>query len=187
MIQLEDKIISIDIFNKYFLCDLKSCKGACCVEGDAGAPITQEEEIELKKILNDVKPYMTKEGIKAVEENGVAVLDAENDLTTTLVNNKECAFSFKQKGIVKCSIERAYNDGKITFQKPISCHLFPIRTTTYKDFEAINYEQIKICTSACACGSKLKIPLYIFLKEPLIRKYGKEWYDELVKVARLVK
>ena len=187
MIQLEDKIISIDIFNKYFLCDLKSCKGACCVEGDAGAPISSEEERELKKILNDIKPYMNEEGIKAIEANGVAVLDADNDLTTTLVNNKECAFSFKEKGIVKCSIERAYNDGKITFKKPISCHLFPIRTTTYKDFEAINYEQIKICKSACECGNKLKVPLYIFLKEPLIRKYGKDWYGELVKVASLVK
>ena len=187
MLEIEGKLISEDVLEKGFICDLSKCKGACCVEGDAGAPITQEEEIELKKILNDVKPYMNEEGIKAIEANGVAVLDAENDLTTTLVNNKECAFSFKEKGIVKCSIERAHNDGKISFKKPISCHLFPIRTTTYKDFEAINYEQIKICKSACACGSKLKVPLYIFLKEPLIRKYGKDWYDELIKVASLIK
>ena len=187
MIQLDDKIISLDIFKTYFLCDLKSCKGACCVEGDAGAPITIEEKKIIEEALEHVKPYMSFKGIKSVEVNGVAVLDDENDLTTTLVNNRECAFSYKDKGIVRCSFESACNDGKIKFKKPISCHLFPIRITSYEDFEAINYEKIQICKSACACGTEIKLPLYVFLREPLIRKYGKNWYDELVKIGKAIK
>jgi len=186
MIQVGSQIISLDIFEKHFVCDLNSCKGACCIEGDAGAPITFEEEAILKAAYKRIKPYMRKEGVAEVERRGVAVYDTEGELTTTLVNNRECAFVFYEKGIAKCSIEKTYLEGKIDFKKPISCHLFPVRINEYRGFHAINYEKIKICKPACECGSKLKIPLYSFLKEPLIRKYGEEWYKELLEAAKLL-
>ena len=187
MIQIEDKIISLDIFETYFFCDLSACKGSCCVEGDSGAPLLYEEKKILEEIYEKVKPYMSKEGKVEVEKNGVSTIDKDGDLTTTLVKNKECSFVIFENGIAKCSIEKAYNNGSIEFKKPISCHLFPIRIAEYSDFEAVNYEKIKICKPACDCGSKLKIPLFVFLKEPLIRKYGESWYEELLKVNSQLK
>jgi len=187
MIEIDDKIISNDVLGKKFVCDLAKCKGACCVEGDAGAPLLDEEQALLQKIYEKVKPYMRKEGVDVVEKEGVAVIDSDGELTTNLVNNKECSFVIYEKGIAKCSIEKAHNDGVINFRKPISCHLFPIRIKEYRDFEAINYEKIKICKPACECGSKLKIPLFVFLKKPLIRKYGETWYEELLKANSLLK
>jgi len=187
MIQVQDKIISLDIFEKHFVCDLNACKGACCVEGDSGAPLTKEEEKILDDIYERVKPYMEEEGITEVENQGVAVYDSEGDLTTTLVNGKECAFVVEENGINLCSIEKAFIEGETDFKKPISCHLFPIRIKEYRDFDAINYEEIKICKPACECGSKLEIPVYAFLKEPLIRKYGETWYEELLKTANSLK
>ena len=187
MIQIEDKIISLDIFKTYFFCDLSACKGSCCVEGDSGAPLLYEEKKILEEIYEKVKPYMSKEGKVEVEKNGVSTIDKDGDLTTTLVKNKECSFVIFENGIAKCSIEKAYNNGSIEFKKPISCHLFPIRIAEYPDFEAVNYEKIKICKPACDCGSKLKIPLFVFLKEPLIRKYGESWYEELLKVNSQLK
>ena len=186
MIQIEDKILSIDIFKKHFLCDLNTCKGACCVEGDSGAPVTKEEKKILKIIFNKVKPYMRKEGIDSIKKHGITEIDSEGDTTTSLVKNKECSFVVFENGIAKCSIEKAYNEGKINFRKPISCHLFPIRTKKYSNFEAVNYEEIKICKPACACGSKLKIPLYVFLKDSLIRKYGNKWYSKLLIAANKI-
>ena len=186
MIQVEDKIISLDVFEKHFVCDLNACKGACCVEGDSGAPLLKEEEKILDEIYEKVKPYMRKEGITEIENQGVAVYDSDGDLTTTLVNNCECAFGTFENGITKCSIEKAYLDDKIDFKKPISCHLFPIRIKEYRDFDAVNYEEIKICKPAYECGSKLEVPVYAFLKEPLIRKYGEAWYKELLEAAKLL-
>ena len=183
MIQVQDKIISLDIFEKHFVCDLNACKGACCVEGDSGAPLLKEEEKTLDEIYEKVKPYMRKEGITEIENQGVAVYDLEGDLTTPLINNRECAFLVEENGINLCSIEKAFLDGKTDFKKPISCHLFPIRIKEYRDFDAVNYEEIKICKPACECGSKLEIPVYVFLKEPLIRKYGERFYKELLKTA----
>ena len=187
MIQVEDKIIAMEIFEKHFVCDLNACKGACCVEGDSGAPLLKEEENMLDEIYEKVKPYMRKEGITEIENQGVAVYDAEGDLTTPLVNNHECAFVIFEDGITKCTIEKAYYDGETDFKKPISCHLFPIRTKEYRDFDAVNYEEIKICKPACECGSKLEVPVYVFLKEPLIRKYGEAWYKELLETVKLLK
>jgi len=186
MIQVEDKIISLDVFEKQFLCDLNACKGACCIEGDSGAPLLEEEEEILNEIYKKVKPYMKKEGVSEVENQGVAVYDSEGDLTTALVNDKECVFVIKENGISKCSIEKAFLEGETDFKKPISCHLFPIRIKEYRDFDAVNYEEIKICKPACECGSKLEIPIYVFLKESLIRKYGEDWYKELLDVANLL-
>ena len=187
MIQVQDKIISLDVFEKHFVCDLNACKGACCIEGDSGAPLLDEEEEILNEIYEKVKPYMKKEGITEVENQGVAIYDSEGDLTTPLINNCECAFVVEENGINLCSIEKAYLDSKIDFNKPISCHLFPIRIKEYRDFDAINYEEIKICKPACECGSKLEVPIYAFLKEPLIRKYGEMWYEELLKYSKLLK
>ena len=187
MIQVEDKIISLDVFEKHFVCDLNACKGACCVEGDSGAPLTAEEHKELNTIYEKVKPYMREEGISEIKKRGVAVFDSESELTTPLVNNRECAFVVNENGISKCSIEKAYYDKKVDFKKPISCHLFPIRIKEYRDFDAVNYEEIKICKPACDCGSKLEVPVYAFLKEPLIRKYGADWYKGLLEAANLLK
>lgn len=184
MVQIDDKIIAFEVFEKQFVCDLSACKGACCVEGDAGAPLELQEVNILEETYEKVKPYMRKSGIESIEENGFYVIDGDGDYTTPLVNNSECAFvSFDKDGTAKCSIEQAYNDGHINFKKPISCHLFPVRVKQYKDFEALNYEEIKICKPACYCGEKLKVPVFRFLKEPLIRKYGVNWYDELCEVA----
>lgn len=188
MIKVDDKIISFDVFEKQFVCDLSSCKGACCVEGDAGAPLTDKELDILPNIFNEVKPYMRTEGVKEIEKQGFFVVDTDGDNTTPLVNNKECAFVvFDENEMAKCTIEQAYNDGKIDFKKPISCHLFPIRIKEYRDFDAINYEAINICKPACDCGEQLQIPVYSFLKEPLIRLYGEDWYSKLTEAARLLK
>ncbi len=187
MIQVEDKIISLDIFEKYFVCDLNACKGACCIEGDAGAPLLKNEEKTLNEIYEKVTPYMREEGIAEVKNKGVTVYDADGDLTTTLINNRECVFVTYENEIAKCTIEKAYLDGKIDFIKPLSCHLFPIRINQYRNFDAINYEEIKICKPACECGSKLEIPIYTFLKSPLIRKYGEDWYKKLLTAVKLLK
>ncbi|MBJ10381.1 MAG: hypothetical protein CMP66_02825 [Flavobacteriales bacterium] len=188
MIQVDDKIISFEVFEKQFVCDLSACKGACCVEGDAGAPLADKELDILPNIYNEVKSYMRTEGIAEIEKQGFFVLDGDGDKTTPLVKNKECAFVvFDENNIAKCSIEQAYNDGKINFKKPISCHLFPIRIKEYRDFDAVNYEAINICKPACFCGESLRVPVYRFLKEPLIRLYGEEWYDKLTEAARLLK
>tara|TARA_Y100000739_G_C20611344_1_gene468748 strand:+ start:625 stop:1194 length:570 start_codon:yes stop_codon:yes gene_type:complete len=184
MIQIDDKIISLDILENHFLCDLNSCKGSCCVEGDSGAPLEKEEAKEIKKLLPSIKPFMSGEGVGVVNHHGVSLYDEDGDLTTPLINNKQCAFVIFEKGIAKCSIEKAYNANKIKFKKPISCHLFPIRVTNYKNFQALNYEKIKICNEACELGEKSKLPMYVFLKEALIRKYGEKFYDDIIEVAK---
>ena len=183
MIQLDKKIISLDIFKKYFSCDLKSCKGACCIEGDSGAPLEKNEKIIIEENYQDIRPYMQKKGIDTIDKQGVGVIDKEGDLTTPLIDNQECAFVTIEGGVAKCAIEKAFSDKRINFRKPLSCHLFPIRITSYKNFDAINYEKISICDPACNLGESLKIPLYVFLKEALIRKYGNKCYDELIEVA----
>ncbi len=188
LIEVDGKIISMQIFERKFVCDLNACKGACCVEGDAGAPLTIEEISILEDQLEAIKPYMREEGIRAVEASGVFYMDSDNVPVTTLVAEKECAFVyFDDQGITKCSIEKAHKEGKLDFKKPISCHLYPIRTKEFDDFEALNYSEWKICAPACACGEKLDVPVFRFLKEPLIRKYGEAFYAELEDVDRELK
>lgn len=173
--------MSEDIREKEFVCNLEKCKGACCVEGDYGAPLENDELEILKQIYPQVKPYLTKEGIQAIEEQGTHVLDDDGDFSTPTIGGKECAYSvYDAKGILKCGIEQAYYDGKIGWKKPISCHLYPIRITKKKNFEAVNYHKWDICSAACVLGKELSVPLYTFLKEPLIRKYGQDWYNELI-------
>jgi hypothetical protein len=187
MIAIENTLISEDLFDKKFVCDLNACKGACCVAGDSGAPLEKEELLILESVLDAVKPYMVKKGVKAVEKKGAYVIDSDGDYTTTLVSEKaECAFVyFDEKKIAKCAIEKAYEEGKINWKKPISCHLYPIRISQHKGYEAVNYNNWDVCEPACVCGKKLDVPVYKFLKEPLIRKYGKEWFKQLEKSAQL--
>ena len=186
MIQVENQIIALDVFQKQFVCDLNACKGACCVEGDSGAPLLDKEKKILEDVYEKIQPYMRAEGISQINKQGVAVYDAEGDLTTTLVNNKECAFVVYEEGIAKCAIEKAYQEKKINFKKPISCHLFPVRITEYEEFDAINYEELKICKSACDCGLNEEVYLYKFLKEALIRRYSTSWYKKLLEAAKLL-
>jgi len=180
MIQIEDKIISEDILDKSFVCNLNKCKGICCVEGDSGAPLDIEETQILRDIYPKVKMYLRAEGIEAIEQQGTHIVDMDGDLVTPLVKGQECAYVvFDESGNTKCGIEIAYKDGVIDYQKPISCHLYPIRITKYPSFDALNYDSWKICSDACILGEELKVSVYKFLKTPLIRKYGKRFYEEL--------
>jgi hypothetical protein len=182
MILIEDTCISDDVADKFFVCDIEKCKGACCVEGDLGAPLEEVELPILEEIYEKVKPYLSPEGIKAIEEQGKYIKDWEGDYSTTTIDEKECAYAiYDKKGILQCGIEQAYNDGVIDFKKPISCHLYPIRVTKYESYHAINYDRWSICSDACALGDKLGVEVYKFLKEPLIRAYGEDWYKQLVK------
>ena len=184
MIQIDDKLISEDLFSEEFVCNLAKCKGICCVEGDAGAPLEEDETKILDEIYPKIKPYLRPEGIQAIEEQGTYTLDFEGDLVTPLVNNAECAYViFDEKGYTKCAIEKAYEDGVINWQKPISCHLYPIRITEYSNFSAINYHEWDICSDACTLGKELGVKVYQFLKKPLIRKYGEEFYQTLSEAA----
>ena len=184
MIQIDDKLISEDLFSEEFVCNLAKCKGICCVEGDAGAPLDEDETKILDEIYPKIKSYLRPEGIQAIEEQGTYTLDFEGDLVTPLVNNAECAYViFDEKGYTKCAIEKAYEDGVIDWQKPISCHLYPIRITEYSNFSAINYHEWDICSDACTLGKELGIKVYQFLKKPLIRKYGEEFYQTLSEAA----
>lgn len=180
MILIDETVISDDIKEQFFVCDLEKCKGACCVEGDLGAPLTEEETKILDKVYQKVKPYLSDQGIREIEKQGTFILDEEGDFSTPTINGRECAYAiYDDKGILKCGIEQAYNDGKIKFRKPISCHLYPIRITKYDHYEAINYDRWHICTPACGLGKELGVPVYKFLKEALTRKYGERWYREL--------
>lgn len=181
MIVIDETIVSEEIRNIRFYCNLALCKGACCVEGDAGAPVEEEEISILEDCIDEIKPFMRKEGIQVIENTGVYDYDSTGEYVTPLINNRDCAFVYYEKGIAACAIEKAYEEKNISFQKPISCHLYPIRITKHKDFEAVNYHKWFICQPACTHGKKLEIPLYQFLKQPLIRKYGKEWYSKLIE------
>ena len=184
MIQIDDKLISEDLFSEEFVCNLAKCKGICCVDGDAGAPLDEDETKILDEIYPKIKSYLRPEGIQAIEEQGTYTLDFEGDLVTPLVNNAECAYViFDEKGYTKCAIEKAYEDGVIEWQKPISCHLYPIRITEYSNFSAINYHEWDICSDACTLGKELGVKVYQFLKKPLIRKYGEEFYQTLSEAA----
>jgi hypothetical protein len=184
MIKIGEVLVSDDVVEKEFVCNLDKCKGACCVEGDFGAPLDENELAILEEIYPIVKPYLTKEGIKVIEKEGTHTTDDDGDLCTPVIDGRECVYAiYDKKGILKCGIEQAYLDGKIGWKKPISCHLYPIRITSKKNFEALNYHKWSICSPACALGKELQVPVYKFLKDPLIRKYGEKWYTELVQVV----
>jgi Protein of unknown function (DUF3109) len=182
MIQVGEVLVSDDIKTVEFVCHLEKCKGACCVEGDLGAPLEEDELAQMKEIQSKVKPYLTPEGRAAIKKQGPYILDSDGDYSTPTIAGRECAYAhYDKQGVLKCGIEQAYLDGKISFRKPISCHLYPIRITKKKDFEAVNYHKWSICSAACSYGKSLQVPLYKFLKEPLVRKYGEQWYEGLVQ------
>ncbi|QHT72139.1 DUF3109 family protein [Rhodocytophaga rosea] len=183
MIVIGNTCISDDIADQFFVCDLEKCKGACCVEGDLGAPLEKDELPVLEEVYKYVKPYLSKAGKRAIKQQGHYILDEDGDYSTPTIGKRECAYAiYDEKGILKCGIEQAYLDGKINFRKPISCHLYPIRITKYEEYHAINYHRWQICNPACRHGQALGVPLYKFLKAPLIRQYGEEWYNELVRL-----
>jgi len=185
MFQLGKTIVSEDIIEKDFVCNLNACKGACCIEGEAGAPVTTEEVEILREIYPKVKPFLRPEGIAAIAAQGTHIISKHDELETPLVNGKECAYvTFSKQGIAGCGIEDAYNAGAIDFRKPISCHLYPVRVQDYSEFAAVNYHKWPICDDACTLGKELKVPVYKFVKDALIRKFGEHWYTELEKVAR---
>jgi len=184
VIEHRGTLISEDLFEKRFVCDLNACKGACCVEGASGAPLEVEEETLLRELWPKIKPYIPEKGQRAIDEHGVSEVDEDGDLVTTLVEGRgECAFTvFDDKGIALCGVEKAWKDGAIPFRKPISCHLYPIRIAKLKFHEGLNYHRWPICKPACTCGAKLDVPVYRFLKDALTRKYGAEWYSELEQI-----
>lgn len=180
MIVIGDTVSSDDIIDHHFVCDLLKCKGACCVEGDLGAPLEEEELTQVENAFPAVEKYLTPEGKAAIKEQGLYIFDEDGEFSTPTVDGKECAYAFYDpKGILKCGMEKAWLEGESKFRKPISCHLYPIRVQNYAKYKALNYDRWSICSPACSNGEALKVPIYKFLKEPLIRKFGAEWYAEL--------
>ena len=184
MFQLGKTIVSENIIEKDFVCNLSACKGACCIDGDAGAPLDPEEVKILNDIYPKVKPFLRKEGIAAIEAQGTHITSDFGDYETPLIDGADCAYViFDDKKTALCGIEEAYNQGEISWKKPVSCHLYPIRIKQYSEFSAVNYENWEICDDACTLGKELQVPVYKFVKEALIRKFGEDWYAELEKVA----
>lgn len=186
MVEIGDTIVSFDLFEQQFCCDLDICKGQCCVEGDAGAPLEMDEIAKLEEVLPVIWNDLSEAARKVVDAQGVAYSDAEGDLVTSIVNRRECVFSYidSADGICKCAIEKAYHEGKTSFYKPISCHLYPIRLKKFKDFTAVTYHRWSVCSCAETKGHKLQLPVYKFLKTPLIRRFGETWYKELEEAAK---
>lgn len=181
MFDIQNTLVSLDLAEQFFCCDLEKCLGACCIEGDAGAPVTEQEAKEIENVLPVIKDDMLPRAIDEVRDNGVAYVDEEGDLVTTIIDGKNCAFTcYGPGGVCLCAIEKAQREGKIKFRKPASCALYPLRLTEYPTFTAVNYHRWKICKPAEALGRKLGVRLYQFLEGPLTARFGKEWYDELV-------
>lgn len=186
MIAIDNVLLSDQVVEEQFVCDLNACKGGCCVDGDCGAPLTKEEAKTIAKVYPTIKPYLLPEYIIEVEKQGTHTIDDEYGLVTPTVNGGICVYAYTDElGIVKCAFEKAYNEGKIKFKKPISCHLYPIRIKQMDGYEAVNYEPRKqMCKPACKLGKQLKVPVYKFLKDSITRKYGEEFYDTLDAVAK---
>ena len=182
MLSIDHVLISDAVLNEYFACDFSACKGLCCVEGDAGAPLEEEEISILEDCFDSIKPYMLQAGIQAVEQNGVFDYDADGNLVTPLINDKECVFVYFDENASKCAVERAFLEGKIDFQKPISCHLYPIRIKKFDYYERLDYHQWEVCEAARRQGKNLKITVFDYLEEPLTRRYGKAWIKKVKKI-----
>jgi len=189
MIAIDHVLLSDEIVQEEFVCDLTACKGGCCVEGDCGAPLTEDEADTIARIYPKVKPYLKPEYIEEIERQGTHVYDDEYGAVTPTINGGICTYAYHDEaGIVKCAIEKAWRDGIVDFQKPISCHLFPIRITTQPGYDLVNYEpRKKLCKAACKLGKQLKVPVYRFLKDSITRKYGADFYDTLDAVAKKMK
>jgi hypothetical protein len=183
MFQLGKTIVSEDILAKDFVCNLSACKGACCVDGDAGAPLSKEETAILESIYPQIKPFLRPEGIAAIETQGSWTTGTEGELETPLIENRDCAYVIYDGPTALCGIEQAYNQGVVSWKKPVSCHLYPIRVKDFTEFAAVNYDKWDICSDACELGKELQVPVYKFVKEALIRRFGIDWYTELEQVA----
>lgn len=185
MIEIQDTLVSLDLAERFFCCDLEKCKGECCIEGDAGAPITKEEYQMLEKILPTIENDLLPQAKKIIESDSVGYIDEEGDLVTSIVDGKNCVFTcYGKDGMCLCAIEKAYRAGKTgNFRKPISCYLYPLRLTEYPTFTAVNYHRWKICKCAESKGRELGLRLYQFMKEPLIERFGEDWYNELVEAC----
>ena len=187
MIQIKDTLISEDVFETCFVCDLGKCKGMCCVEGDAGAPLTHEEYEAIKDVLPEIWDDLSPKARELIEKQGIAYIDDDGELVTSIIKGRECVFTyFDADGVCRCAIDNAFREGRISVQKPISCHLYPIRLHKYDEFTALNYDRWSVCRPALRLGKKTGIKLYQFLKEPLIRKFGEEWYQEVCQIAELL-
>jgi hypothetical protein len=186
MIQIGDTLVSDELLSEAFVCDLNACKGACCVEGEYGAPLEQEEADELKAKAAHIAPYLSEKGRVAIAQQGAWVKGEDGDLETPLMPSGHCAYVIEDENkTLKCGLERVHEEGHINFKKPISCHLYPVRVKRYTSFEAVNYHRWNICSPACSLGSALNTKIYVFVKEALIRKYGQDWYDQLEQAAAL--
>ena len=184
MVQIDDVVVSLDVFREKFICNLDACKGQCCIEGDAGAPLEEEEVAEVEKVLPGIWDQLSPQAREIIDRQGVCYTDQDGDLVTSIVNGKDCVFTcYDEKGCCYCAIEKAYRDGKVDFYKPVSCHLYPIRVGNYGPYKAVNYHRWDVCKAAVILGQKENVPVYKFLKEPLIRKFGEAWYNEMESVA----
>lgn len=184
MLQIKDTLISLDLVERYFCCDLDSCLGECCIDGDAGAPITEDERRKLEEVLPAVIDDLLPAARREIEENGVAYVDSEGDLVTSIVDGRNCVFTtYGPGGMCMCALEKAWREGRIDFMKPMSCHLYPVRIREYDGFTAVNFHRWKICKCAEILGRKNGLRAYRFLEGPLVRRFGREWYDELVEAA----
>jgi hypothetical protein len=184
MFQLGKTIVSEEILEKEFVCNLGACKGACCVAGEAGAPLEKDELEALRENFEEIKPFLREKGLQAIEDQGLYTTTDLGEFETPLVEGRECAYViFNDKKHAMCGIEEAFNQGATEFRKPISCHLYPVRIRQYSQFAAINYHKWEICDDACALGTELQIPVYKFVKDALIRKFGEKWYKELEEIA----
>ena len=183
MLVHENTLVSLDVLEKDFVCNLSACKGICCVEGESGAPLERSEINEIADNLEKIKPFMDEKALKLLDKKGFYERDSDGDLVTNCLNGKACIFATAEEGVYKCAIENAYRAGISSFQKPVSCHLYPIRVSKVGENEAVNFSKWEICNPACELGASLKVPVYRFLKDGLVRKFGIEWYEGLEEIA----
>ena len=188
MFQLKKTIVSEEILEKEFVCNLSACKGACCVDGEAGAPLEEEELLQLERHFESIRDFLRQEGLEAIEKQGLYTTNELGEHETPLIDGRDCAYViYDENHRALCGIEEAFNRGAIDFRKPISCHLYPVRIRQYSEFAAVNYHQWDICDDACALGKELQVPIYVFVKDALIRKFGEGWYSELEEIAKNTK
>tara|TARA_B100001173_G_C15956113_1_gene533494 strand:- start:387 stop:962 length:576 start_codon:yes stop_codon:yes gene_type:complete len=188
MFKIGKTLISEEIIENNFHCNLSACKGACCIEGNSGAPLEKNEAEVLEREFEKISPYISNKAKKVIQQKGKYVYDKDGNLETPIINGKECVYvSYNSNGTLECGIEKAFDEGKINLKKPISCHLYPIRVKKYSSFTAVNYHKWNICSDACELGKILKKPIYQFVKDALIRRFGISWYLELEKVSKELK
>lgn len=188
LIQIDKTLVSEDLIDQAFVCDLHRCKGACCVQGAFGAPLEEAETQKLEELHPLIEPFLNEAGKTALKKQGTFVKGEDGEWETPLVNGEECAYTvFDEAGTAQCGIEKAHQAGAIDWLKPISCHLYPVRVTQYSSFSAVNYHRWDICDPACSLGEELQLPIYRFVKKALVRKFGEAWYEELEQAAKQLK